>query len=421
MHLQEYQVYHLFTLRINNIMANLNTHMTHLEDAVFLLGIDETRSSINYLRKFRDMLKGHSNDKVNTTVKWDGAPALFIGKHPETKEFLVAKKSLFNKEPLYYTSLNDIKNATELSSELKKKFTAAFKEFKDSNIPNIIQGDFLFEGNDLKTGVRIDGESFVTFHPNTIVYSVPEDSDLGKALKKKNFGIVFHTTYKGSKLDGMRATAGVKLPKHSAKAWVIDADYKDVTGTATLTNGDLKNVDKHLSNAGKHFQKLGKDVFEVINHPEIAIMATTYTNSFVRGGRQPSASEAAKGFIQFIRAKFQAEMDKRSTEKGKATQRSKMMMILRPLRSIDNKLEDVFGLYYELMMAKNEIIKKMSSTGFVKTFLKTRDGYKVTGQEGFVATDRTGTKSVKLVDRLEFSFANFSKDIIKGWETDLRK
>ena len=401
---------------------NLNTHMTHLEDAVFLLGIDDTRQSIDFLRGLRDMLKGNSDNKVNTTVKWDGAPALFIGKHPETGEFLVAKKSLFNKTPLFYTSVEAIKKSDDLSSELKKKFTAAFNAFKDSKIPNIIQGDFLFEGTDLKTQ-RIDGEEMITFHPNTIVYSVPAKSELGKTLKKKKFGIVFHTTYTGRSLTNMQSKFGVKLPKASetAKAWVIDADYKDVSGSASLTNGDLKDVNKHLSNAGTHFSKIGKDAFAIINHEKIALHATTYTNTFVRGGRQPSAREAATGFIKYIKAKFQAEMDKRSTDKGKAAQFEKMKEILVPLRTIDDKLEHIFGLYYELMMAKNEIINKMSSTGFVKTFLKTSDGWKVTGQEGFVAIDRTGTKAVKLVDRLEFSYANFSNDVIKGWQSDLRK
>ena len=402
-------------------MANLNIHMTHLEDTVFLLGIKDTRQSIDFLRGLRDMLKGHSDKAVNTSVKWDGAPALFIGKHPETGKFLVAKKSLFNKKPLFYTSVDEIKKSPDLNSELKKKFIVAFNEFKNSNIPNIIQGDFLFEGSDLKKGVRIDGDTFVTFHPNTIVYSVPEASELGKTLKKKNFGIVFHTTYTGRMLSGMQSRAGVTLPKHSDKAWVIDADYKDVSGSANLTNGDLKKFDGHLSAAGTAFTKIGTAAFDIFKHPEIAIMATTYTNSFVRAGRQPAASEAAAGFVEFIKAKFKSEIDKRSTDKGKATQRQKMMQILMPLKSVETKLPHMFTLYYELMMAKNEIIKKMSNTGFIRTFLKTTDGWKVTGQEGFVAIDRTGTKSVKLVDRLEFSYANFSKDVIKGWETDLRK
>ena len=53
-------------------MARLNTHMTHLEDAVFLLGIKDTRQSIDFLRGLRDMLKGHADKPINTTVKWDG-------------------------------------------------------------------------------------------------------------------------------------------------------------------------------------------------------------------------------------------------------------------------------------------------------------------------------------------------------------
>jgi hypothetical protein len=81
----------------------------------------------------------------------------------------------------------------------------------------------------------------------------------------------------------------------------------------------------------------------------------------------------------------------------------------------------VFHLYYGLQAVKNIIIKKLSSSGFIKTFLKTKDGWQVTGQEGYVATDSLGKNSVKLVDRLEFSYANFSDDVIKGWQSDYRK
>ena len=51
----------------------------------------------------------------------------------------------------------------------------------------------------------------------------------------------------------------------------------------------------------------------------------------------------------------------------------------------------------------------------MNTFVLTRNGFKVTGQEGFVAIDDKGG-AVKLVDRLEFSYNNFSPDTIKGWE-----
>ena len=176
-----------------------NTHMTHLEDALFLLGVDGTRQAISFLTGMRDTLNGTSSRPVDTSVKWDGAPAIFLGKHPETGEFFVAKKSLFNKTPLYYTSVKAIRETGDLGVELKRKFELAFNGFKDSGINHIIQGDFLFDSGDIKSAT-FDGEQFTTFHPNTIVYSVPHASDLAKKIRAAKMGIVWHTTYKGLSL-----------------------------------------------------------------------------------------------------------------------------------------------------------------------------------------------------------------------------
>jgi len=49
----------------------------------------------------------------------------------------------------------------------------------------------------------------------------------------------------------------------------------------------------------------------------------------------------------------------------------------------------------------------------IGTFIRTPDGYRVTAPEGFVAIDHIG-KAMKLVDRLEFSRANFTVD--KNWK-----
>ena len=61
-------------------------------------------------------------------------------------------------------------------------------------------------------------------------------------------------------------------------------------------------------------------------------------------------------------------------------------------------------------------IYKLNELSKIDTFVKTKSGFKVTGVEGFVAIDRTEGGAVKLVDRMEFSTNNFSKDIIKGWD-----
>ena len=68
------------------------------------------------------------------------------------------------------------------------------------------------------------------------------------------------------------------------------------------------------------------------------------------------------------------------------------------------------------MYKRHILIKQMNQTAQLKTFLSTEDGFKVTGQEGYVAIDKLGKNAVKLVDRMEFSKANFSDKIKKGWQ-----
>jgi hypothetical protein len=86
--------------------------------------------------------------------------------------------------------------------------------------------------------------------------------------------------------------------------------------------------------------------------------------------------------------------------------------------SKENKksLQLMFELQNAIVDAKLLIINKLDKVKQMKTFVRTKNGFKVTGSEGFVAIDKTSNGAVKLVDRLEFSMNNFSKDVIKGWE-----
>ena len=75
-----------------------------------------------------------------------------------------------------------------------------------------------------------------------------------------------------------------------------------------------------------------------------------------------------------------------------------------------------FGTTQFTLQAGTGIINKLNKLSKIDTFVKTKNGFKVTGVEGFVAIDRLEGGAVKLVDRMEFSTNNFSKDIIKGWD-----
>ena len=163
-----------------------NLHLEHIEDEILNYGITGGRASINFVRSLRDMLAGNSRSSIDMTVKWDGAPAIFAGIDPEDGKFFVAKKSVFNVNPKLYKSVAEID--ADLSGQLNAKFKVALEEFSKLGITGVLQGDLMFT-DDVET-TDIEGKKYYTFQPNTIVYAVDVNSDLGKKIKNAKIGVV---------------------------------------------------------------------------------------------------------------------------------------------------------------------------------------------------------------------------------------
>jgi hypothetical protein len=401
------------------IAEEKNVHMEHLEDNLLNLGVDGARQSINYLRALRDMLAGDVKAPVNVTVKWDGAPAIFAGTDPSDGKFFVAKKGIFNKNPKVYKTNADIDADT--SGDLNTKLKLALKHLPALGIEGVIQGDFLYSQEDLRKET-IDGASYTTFHPNTIVYAIPEKSDLAKTIRASQLGVVWHTTYRGDSFETMSASFGKEIASKLQKSkavWSVDAMYKDVSGQATMTKKETDAVTLLLSAAGKQFNKVKRSTFDgITNNPERLMRVKTFINTKVREGeRIKNTSRFVDDMVDYIYAYYQKEIDKVKTEKAKAAKAEKRKDILSYFSNTPkSQIVALFDLYNMIIDAKLYIIKKLDKAKRVGTFLKTTDGFKVTEQEGFVAIDRMGKNAVKLVDRLGFSKANFSPDIIKGWQ-----
>ena len=396
-----------------------NTHMTHIEDLVLDGGVKGARQAINALRALRDMLSGHAKSPVDVTVKWDGAPAVFAGEDPRDGSFFVAKKGIFNADPKVYKSHDDIKADT--SGDLSKKLIMAFDGLKGLGIKGVIQGDFMFDKSDLK-GETINGQKMITFHPNTIVYAVPYGSKLEKDISKADVGIVWHTSYTGGTFETMQAKFGgdiVGKLKKSSKVWQVNADLDDLSGNATFTAADNIEVTKLLSEAGKLFQKISSGVLkELEGNTELNLVINVYNNTMVRKGQRiKNEKKHAVGLIKFVEDRYAKQIDKLSSDKGKAGKTKQRDELLKFFSKSNIKnLENVFKLQNYLVDSKLIIINKLNKLNKIGTFVKTKSGFKVTNAEGFVAIDRMEGGAVKLVDRLEFSANNFSKDIIKGWD-----
>jgi hypothetical protein len=396
------------------ITKDRNVHLEHLEDDIINRGSEGGVNAINFLKSVRDMLAGSSRAKVNMTVKWDGAPAIICGINPENGKFFVGTKAVFNKNPKINYTTGDIRK--NHSGDLAEKLSIALRELSRLGIKDVLQGDFLFTQSDLKN-INIDGESMISFTPNTITYAVPVDSNIGKRISSARMGIVFHTKYTGKTLDSM--TAGFGTVRGSARnVFLASAGYKDVSGSAKLTkseliefNAKLRMAEGSLSKAGPILDEMSKSSSDMLS---VGFRLKTFFNYYIRNtqGHMAKVKNLVDMFRDYYVNVLQAEIDSKKTPSGKQKYKDILDKNINFIDRNRNALYFAIASHVTLQNAKNFLVNKMSEIQSIGHFLKTSNGYKVTAPEGFVAVDRVAG-AVKLVDRMEFSRANFTMP--KGW------
>ena len=393
-----------------------NLHLEHLEDNVLNRGVAGARESINFLQSLRDMLAGRSQSKLNVTTKWDGAPAVFAGINPDNGKFFVGTKGVFAKNAkLNYTNA-DI-DANHPGAGLNEKLKIALAFLPKLGIKGVLQGDMMFTKSDLKTET-IDGERYITFQPNTIVYAVPVGTKLANSIQSSQMGIVFHTSYSGRKFEDMRASFNIDIG-HIAKTkdvWFRDASFVDASGTATFTERETAEITNILSNAGRTFQSINSLVLNRIASSETILMQIkTFNNTKVREGQKiTNTTTHVNQLTKWVEDRLNAEILKAKMEQTKKKKQTEKNEVMRFYRTNAIQLKLIFDLMNLIVDAKIMVVKKLQEMKQVTgTFIRTDDGFKITNPEGFVAVDKLSGGALKLIDRLEFSQENFNA--AKAW------
>ena len=396
-----------------------NTHMEHLEDEIINNGVNGANTAIEFLNSLNDMLVG-GKSKTNITVKWDGAPAIFAGINPENGKFFVAIKSLFNKAPKINYTNADI-SANHGSGGPADKIKLALKYLPELGIKKgVYQGDIMFSKGDLKRQT-IDGNSMLTFGPNTITYAVPEDSDLASQMRKAHIGVVWHTKYTGNSIDSLSASFGVSAStfKKTKNVWFDDA-YLNTANAAMFTSNETKKLEGKInqikgavSKAGKFLNLLAKETASSSKHGLAPFMKIFFNTKIRSGAKISDTKKLVKEFETYYMDRMSAEIDSKKSDKGKKKYQDIQKESKKVLKKFKDELYFTIATYLGIIEAKEMVIRKLETIKGIGTFLKTPDGFKVTEPEGYVAIDAASGGAVKLVDRLEFSHANFT--IAKDW------
>ena len=400
-----------------------NTHLEHLEDEIINNGTKGAKTSIEFLKSIKKMLQGGKGGST-VSVKWDGAPAVFCGINPENGKFFVGTKSIFNATPKINYTNADIKR--NHGGALADKLKIALQYLPKLGIKGVIQGDLLFTSSDKKTAV-VDGKKSITFTPNTITYAVPVVSsgflgfgaNIYKEINNAKIGIVFHTSYSGKTMRDLSASFGasVKSLKKNKNVFFTDANYKQSedprfsSAEETAFDNVIRMAEGSAYKAGAFIDKIKKDKGPL----SLGIQLKTFFNTYIRQGTKIEGTKRlANNFEVYFRDRLKKEIDSKKTQATKQKYEEILeagMKILRPNRE---GLYFAIATYITLQSAKSVLLKKLNTIQSIGSFLRTKNGYKVTSPEGYVAIKGSG--AVKLVDRLEFSRANFNmaKDWVKG-------
>ena len=403
------------------LVEDRNTHLEHLEDEIINNGTKGAKTAIEFLKSIKKMLQGGKGGST-VSVKWDGAPAVFCGINPENGKFFVGTKSIFNATPKINYTNADIKR--NHGGALADKLIVALKHLPKLGIKGILQGDLLFTSSDKKTAT-VDGQKSIIFTPNTITYAVPVvksgffGSSLYDNIRKADMGIIFHTSYSGKTMKGLNATFGASVSslRKNKSVFFDDANYKQAEDPGFSDSEEkafdniIKMAEGSAYKAGAFIDKIKKDKGPL----SLGIQLKTFFNTYIRQGTKiENTSKLVNNFEVFFRSRLKKEIDSKKTQATKQKYEEILEAGMKILRPNKDGLYFAIATYITFQSAKAVLLRKLNKIQSIGSFLRTKNGYKVTNPEGYVAIKKSG--AVKLVDRLEFSQANFNmaKDWVKG-------
>lgn len=406
-------------LREENITGNVLKHMIHSEDLI----LTGREGCLLLLRTFRDIfnaLKGNSPTS-RITQKIDGAPAVIAASDFHGQKFVALKHS-WDKGKIFQ-SVEEIKDNFSDRPDLCAKLEYLFNSLDSIQIPKdeIWHGDFLYHIDDIKID-EIDNKKYIVFRPNTIVYAIPIDDPLSETIMKSTIGVAWHTKYTGKSFDDIHISFDVSVSSVNEvpDVYQMDAKIPSLVGRVTMDSEETDRAEETLDSLDLMVNGITVDegYEKLVSNEIIVLLLNTYRNYIIKESNRQFPD--IQGLKEWIIARGEKEKEKKKTDKGKASVEAKTQGLI----SVIDKNNDLILRIYEAQefatTLKEMFISKLNSLSSMKSFVShISQGYIATSGEGFAVSDIDGNV-YKLVSRLEFSRNNFSKEIIKGWQSEKR-
>lgn len=377
-----------------------NKHLDHLEDLMILQGDKGLRQSIAFLKDIAQSLKT-GETSLGISTKWDGKPAIVCGINPDNGKFFVATKGAFNKTVKAFHTPAEIKKGVP-NNDLASKMIECLKYLPKIGIRGVLQGDLMFTSDSKKTQT-IDGKPYITFMPNAIMYAIPTDSDIGRSVASAKVGIAFHTVYSGTSMAALSASSfnfNSGSLKKVPDVWFTDPNIYDIT-PALLKKGEYDSLISMIKQCEAKGKTVSPFLKLLLKNKDLVDYVLPYINATINGGL---AQFSTSGLLLHIEGKFNKEIEKLKTEKGKQGKEQAKQKLLSFVNAYQKQFNDMFELHNLVAKAKEVILGKFYAISQFGHFFLDDDGIRPTDPEGIVIA-RSG-KVTKLVNRLRFSRQN---------------
>lgn len=356
----------------------------HPEDSIFngVAAAQEAARALGYV----------IDNPKSITIKWDGKPAVIFG-HDDAGNFCVMDKYMFDakfmaKSPADWLKYDQQKATGKIrGKELYDKIATIWDGLKYA-----CQGTTGFFWGDLLWGTKLTpiNGNFV-FKANTVTYSVPVNSSLGKQINNTVGGVVVHQYFQDANSKpvqwngkGLRTNGPVAILTPSVG---IKFKLSKPNQLAAAVVSSLNNI-----------QKLDEFLNGMSNVARASIK--TYMNKYI-------TKQTTQNLEDWLATNISGSQYKFLTQPSQQMIDGKQVQVPGYLVRHKKELNQVFKIWNAINNLKNNLVDQLE--GQVQGLQQEVDG--VSGGEGFVFNTPSGL--VKLVKRGHFSAANFAKNMTK--------
>lgn len=382
------------------------THLFHVEDNVIHNGHEGVATADEHLRGLHDILLGKNTRGLQASTKFDGAPSIVFGTHPQTGHFFVASKSAFNKNPKFNFTEEDIERNHGHAPGLVEKLKQALRYLPGIMPKNggVFQGDFMGT-----KGEAVSKGGMTSQTPNTQTVSAPSNSPEGRNLKKA-ISFVVHTKYKGK--GGLESMNAEPVDPKTRAQFREHPDVNNIDPTLDInpsnyTPEEQKAFLNHMEKAKRTYASMKPEAMDALAGHGAQLEA--HINDMIRTGGSPST----QGYMDHLTARHLKDLEKVKTEAAKQRRIQAHADLMSHISNNREHFDKALKLHGHLQDAKNVLANVLAKSSPYQYSVAGEP----TGPEGTVLFDKNGNAS-KVVPRHEFSRLNFLKGAFKKQQVD---